>query len=387
MTADGGLDGAVAAVATSSRLRGLMLRRKSATVLGKPTVKKVVEANRLLLSELPNLAREDDPARRCWGCGRKCHPQRAHVGARRHGGGIEPENFFLLCVPCHQAHPDDRTRRYQVAWLKRVPSARDAKRDWHRSHTADLWSNLDLAKLEKQMDGKVDRSAGTGCWNWTGATNSAGRPHMTVTGGAVRQKQVLVSHVALKISRRPQTDAYALHGCHNKLCVRVGPDDEHLHWGTQQQNWKEMREAGRSVNGLRRNPRLAARGSQHGSRTRPDAFRQRERAVTREQAEVVRQLAAHGMAQQAIAARLALKQSVVSNILRGRTTRFRAERRQPHAAMADEFVRSHPDGVSTQEVAAAIGQSVGTARATLGRVARTGTIRHVGRKWFPASPT
>ena len=61
----------------------------------------------------------------CWACG-FCHEfgmVRAHVLAVRNGGGVEPDNFFLLCGRCHREQPDAATRETQLRWLREHPTA------------------------------------------------------------------------------------------------------------------------------------------------------------------------------------------------------------------------------------------------------------------------
>lgn len=42
----------------------------------------------------------------CYACGKACRVQRAHIIPDSLGGSEEPDNLFLLCIPCHQANPD-----------------------------------------------------------------------------------------------------------------------------------------------------------------------------------------------------------------------------------------------------------------------------------------
>jgi hypothetical protein len=59
----------------------------------------------------------------CWACGNfGADVERAHIIPHSGGGGMEPSNFFLLCHACHRTQPDNAPRKYQIAWLRTVPS-------------------------------------------------------------------------------------------------------------------------------------------------------------------------------------------------------------------------------------------------------------------------
>lgn len=104
-----------------------------------------------------------------------------------------------------------------------------------------LWG----ASLKARFDSRVtDRPPGQ-CWPWGGA-KTRGYGILTVEG-----RQRYATHIALEADGRPRPfpTAVALHACDNPACV----NPEHLAWGTQGENLKDMREKGRHRRGLCRN--------------------------------------------------------------------------------------------------------------------------------------
>ena len=47
--------------------------------------------------------------------------QRAHIVADCHDGSFEPDNFVLLCVPCHKEAPMVADREMFIRWVKDHP--------------------------------------------------------------------------------------------------------------------------------------------------------------------------------------------------------------------------------------------------------------------------
>ena len=74
------------------------------------------------------------------------------------------------------------------------------------------------------------------CWEWRGARNYRGYGHFQITKGHV----VRCNRLALELAGRPQPDdlPYSLHKCDNPSCVNPGP--QHLNWGNQPENMKQM---------------------------------------------------------------------------------------------------------------------------------------------------
>jgi hypothetical protein len=80
-----------------------------------PTIDAIVKANEGTLRRIE--FNDDEAHSRCWACGGLANLERAHVVAIAHGGGNEPENFFLLCWVCHREQPDGAPADVQLEWL------------------------------------------------------------------------------------------------------------------------------------------------------------------------------------------------------------------------------------------------------------------------------
>jgi hypothetical protein len=89
---------------------------------------------------------------------------------------------------------------------------------------------------------KVEK--GDGCWLWTGAVYTCGYGRFTYTDATGRRHDTGAHRFSLALSEgdRP-SPMCACHRCDVKPCVR--PD--HLFWGTQQDNLRDMAEKGRAV--------------------------------------------------------------------------------------------------------------------------------------------
>jgi hypothetical protein len=80
-----------------------------------PSIDAIIKANE---STLRRIEFSNDEARsRCWACCGLANLERAHIVAIAHGGGNEPENFFLLCWVCHREQPDGAPPDVQLKWL------------------------------------------------------------------------------------------------------------------------------------------------------------------------------------------------------------------------------------------------------------------------------
>lgn len=82
-----------------------------------PKHRDIVAAQAALIDTLPNVG---DPLHDCWSCGDgdDDYRTRCHIKARRHGGSMDPSNFFLLCDYCHEEQPDALDAASQIAWLQ-----------------------------------------------------------------------------------------------------------------------------------------------------------------------------------------------------------------------------------------------------------------------------
>jgi HNH endonuclease len=100
-----------------------------------------------------------------------------------------------------------------------------------------------------------------GCWLWVGNRGGSGYGVMRIG-----EKNVLAHRFSYVHANGPITGGLlVLHRCDNRLCVR--PD--HLFLGTAKDNTQDALSKGRMSHGdghyLRKNPRLALRGSRNGN--------------------------------------------------------------------------------------------------------------------------
>jgi len=111
--------------------------------------------------------------------------------------------------------------------------------------------------VEDRFWSKVDIGGSEDCWNWTGAIDTAGYGAF-----AIRHGKKINSHrmaYIIVVGDIPN-EMYVCHMCDNRSCC----NPNHLFLGTARDNNLDMRSKGRWVNGLKRNPSLAARGSKNG---------------------------------------------------------------------------------------------------------------------------
>lgn len=146
---------------------------------------------------------------------------------------------------------------------------------------------------------RVQCGAPDQCWNWQGATNSTGYGNLSYQGSAVTAHRVAAFLVGLVPTLKAPTDrkqgGFIMHSCDNRSCCNPA----HMRVGTYTQNQLEA---------YSRNRRKAFRGEAHTNAK-----------LTNRAAELVRELYAHSVPQDSIAALMGVSQSSVSNILLGKT--------------------------------------------------------------------
>jgi len=144
-----------------------------------------------------------------------------------------------------------------------------------------------------------NRSERNGCWNWTGSTNSNGYGTLVYQGQHATAHRVaaflleLVDTIAAPKNRRGS--GFILHQCDNKLCC----NPTHMRVGTYAEN---------QIEAYARRRRAAHKGTAHTNAKQ-----------TKESIELVKDMYAHGVSQEAIAKLLAVSQSSISKILLGET--------------------------------------------------------------------
>lgn len=144
-----------------------------------------------------------------------------------------------------------------------------------------------------------NRAQRNGCWNWTGATNSTGYGSLTYQGEhctAHRVAAFLTGLVdSIRAPRDRTTSGFILHSCDNRLCC----NPSHMRVGTYAENQLEA---------YARRRRTAYRGHTHSNSK-----------LTEAGVRLIRDLYAHGVSQDAIAALLFVSQGAVSKIILGKT--------------------------------------------------------------------
>jgi hypothetical protein len=186
-----------------------------------------------------------------------------------------------------------------------------------------------------------------GCWlwrhgSWADRDLDACKEYPRLMLGGERH------HVATWVLKAGAGDAPGMEPCHScdrPACVAPG----HLHWGTHQENMKEMgarRRAGAQRfperyadrqwppgraaprgddHPMHRNPMLAARGERHGSKTHPERWTRGEATpwsvLTEVQIPGIRQRLADGERPSAIAADLGVGRGTIRAIAEGRSWR------------------------------------------------------------------
>lgn len=141
----------------------------------------------------------------------------------------------------------------------------------------------------------VKKSAGDGCWVWTGAVDRGG--YGKIGTGRRGSKRVIAAH---RLSYEMHVDDLmpgdvVMHACDNPPCVNPA----HLRVGTTQDNIDDMVCKGRACSGERHHARKLSHAS----------------------AELARSLCASGETQESVASRLGVSQTTISAVVRRETWR------------------------------------------------------------------
>ena len=144
--------------------------------------------------------------------------------------------------------PSKRCEHCGAEFSKPAPKSR---RQWARqkfcSHSCAriaYWKCV-RPSLREAFECRVDCSDPDGCWPWTGTKRTDGYGELKHSG-----KTYLATHLALQFAGTPVPKGkWALHGCDNPICVRVGLG--HLYVGTVRDNHDDMVRRHRSSHGER----------------------------------------------------------------------------------------------------------------------------------------
>ncbi len=148
----------------------------------RPSIKRIVEAQRAVWMRVG--LSEDLAGETCWAC---ClseegwRPERAHIVAKRHGGSVEPSNFFLLCASCHCDQPDGAPPAWQLEWLLTHSTFTDdffavfqTLVDWGEQTFGDDWGNVIEAYHETGRAPVAARRGGENTGNGVRASLKSG---------------------------------------------------------------------------------------------------------------------------------------------------------------------------------------------------------------------
>lgn len=114
--------------------------------------------------------------------------------------------------------------------------------------------HVEILPLIEQYREKIDAHMkryeidDNGCWNWTGRTLKQ-KPPITGRYGAIslnKNTKLFVHRLSYAYHHNDEpAELVVRHKCHNSLCL----NPEHLHTGTNDDNMRDMKEAGRSTFG------------------------------------------------------------------------------------------------------------------------------------------
>lgn len=171
---------------------------------------------------------------------------------------------------------------------------------------------------------KVDKvSSPLGCWLWTGGLSAKRYGHMSIRGRLVRAHLLSV----LIVGRVPPAGMFVLHKCDVPRCV----NPNHLFFGTQADNVKDMIEKGRDRkatgdrSGSRLHPERLTRGDSHWARKHPEKVLRGETngsaKLSNFEARVIKRLIKLGLSFADIARRFDVSSGLISHIAKGRSWR------------------------------------------------------------------
>jgi hypothetical protein len=172
------------------------------------------------------------------------------------------------------------------------------------------------AKVNK--NGRVVRPELGPCWEWLGGT-AGSRPYarMKVSGRDWRVSRLVHEHFTGPLV----AGMFACHRCDNTICVN--PD--HVFADTAKGNSVDMVRKGRQAigdrNGARLHPESQARGDRHWTRRQPERVRGKNNGrakLTEGDVRNIRNLAASGTTNNAIARQFGVSNVLVGLIVRGK---------------------------------------------------------------------
>lgn len=126
---------------------------------------------------------------------------------------------------------------------------------------------LTIPEITDQVKERFFRyvSKSDGCWEWIG-TKAGRKPSYGIFRiGSHRRFYAHRISWTIHHSEIPES-LFVLHKCDHPICV----NPNHLFFGTQSDNMRDMHEKGRFVSGPRLHPERMRRGDNHGSRLHPE---------------------------------------------------------------------------------------------------------------------
>lgn len=166
--------------------------------------------------------------------------------------------------------------------------------------------------LYERFWSKVDKRGPDECWLWKSTTNGWG--YGVIRVGGTRSGGTMLAHrLSLAMAwgpLEPPEDKIVMHSCDTPLCV----NPQHLNYGTDAENWADMRAKGRH-----------ARGERHGNRQRPEQFRHEKNGNAKltwaQVDDIRRRYAAGGITKTALSKEYGVTDVNVCSIVNGNTWR------------------------------------------------------------------